>query len=1139
MGKNKEYELAIKIAGEVEKSFYESTKLTKKELRDMAKQAALTAQASEAMYGAASEHIMSMKNIFSQKNMKDIEPFFTGMEDVAVKSFKAISAAAAASGAVISSGLIASVNVGSEFESAFAGVEKTVDASNTELARMRDNIREMVKNEIPMAAAELSAIAESAGQLGIKNENIISFTGTMANMSVATDLDSDEAAAEFAKFANITNMSQDYFGNLGSSVVDLGNNMATQESNIVGMGMRIAAAGNQINLSEADIMAYAASLSSVGIEEEAGGTAFSKFIKNMQMAVETGNKLKEYASVAGMTGEEFKQAFGEDATKAINAFLAGLNDEERNGKTAIAVLDEMGLTADRMSDTLLRASNASGMFDEALELSTKAWDENTALANEAAMRYRTFENQCQMTQNKLNDLGITVYYGLRPALTEGISLVNGFIDTNLAAELDSLSKKVPTMTREAKEMASTISEFAQPFLAVGGFLKDNPGLLVGTIMGVGTSLATYKVASGILAVASAFKALNPAGMAILGIGGVAGVITGIGTAVKKAAADAKQANLAAHFGDISLSMVELQETAAFIAQSQNFEQLREAMTAMGMTEEIESEIRSMTEALNKMDWKVSIGMELTESEQEEYRKQIENFISSTQEYLTNEQYALNLSVNVLFGEDSKKGNAVMDAADDYFTKKQKELAKYQEDMQKLQDEYFSDGFLSSEESAEIAELREKIYQLQMDLTGNEYASNLDAITRKYQKGNLDADSMINLISEVTTESTKQASEYEKNYRNVLNKYGGIFSGEQYDTEAADATTAYLLQEVSREAQALQAEMNLIREAYREEFDPLIREMQQLADTETGNILRDVALGGAPNLHLEDFGESIVKSSDVSKDTRDAWADIYEPISSQYEHLIELERQLASYNIAIPDEVREIMATTGAFGGIAGDSEAASSLAGQLMAGKEEYQKYGEMIVEGGGYIPEQWAAVFSDGVAEYQSVINEAAKLSGNEASSEYVEECRKVFENAAFSIPVNIVQNGIGIAESNLVGHKDGGIFASPHLAWVAEAGYPESIIPLNGSKEAMDLWLKTGELMGMDGLTGGSEPLIDDIAELAYSGGGETVLQIDNSRIIYYNGSESSKEELENILEDENEKFARLMEIYLSNNRRTRFYD
>lgn len=1139
MGKNKEYELAIKIAGEVEKSFYESTKLTKKELQDIAKQAARTAQAAQAVSKEASEHMMLMKDIFSQKNMKGIEPFFTGLENAAVKSFRAVSAAAMASGAVISSGLIASVNVGSEFESAFAGVKKTVNASNTELAMMRDNIREMAKNEIPMAAAELSAIAESAGQLGIKNENIIGFTGTMANMSVATDLDSDEAAAEFAKFANITKMSQDYFSNLGSSVVALGNNMATQESNIVGMGMRIAAAGNQINLSEADIMAYAASLSSVGIEEEAGGTAFSKFIKNMQMAAETGRQLKEYASVAGMTGEEFKQTFSEDATKAINAFLVGLNDEERNGKTAIAVLEDMGLTADRMSDTLLRASNASGMFDEALELSAKAWDENTALANEAAMRYQTFENQCQMTQNKLEDIGITVYDNLRPALTEGISLVNGFIDTNLAGEIDSLSKKVPTITREAKEMAATISEFAQPFLAVGGFLRDNPGLLVGTIAGVGTSLATYKVASGISAVTNAFKALNPAGMAILGLGGVAGVITGISKSVKKAAEDAKQANLAAHFGDISLSMAELQETAAFIARGSDFQEMQEAIAAMGMAEEVEKEIRSTTEALNKMDWKVSIGMELTESEQEEYRNQIESFISSTQEYLTNEQYALNLSVNVLFGEDSKKGNAVMDAADDYFANKQKELVKYQEDMRKLQEEYFADSFLSPEEAAEIAELREKISQLQMDLTGNEYASNLDAITRKHQGSDLDADSIINLISEVSSESDKQAAENEKNYRSVLNQYDRIFSGEQYNIEADDATTAHLLQEAHRVTQALQTEMNLIKEAYGEEFDPLIREMQQLADTETGNILRDVALGAAPNLHLEDFGESIVKSSDVSKDTRDAWADIYEPMSSQYKYLIDLDRQLAGYKIEIPEEVRETMATVGAFGGIAGDSEAASSLAGQMMREKEEYQKYGEMIVEGGGYIPEQWASVFSEGVAEYQSVINEAAKLSGNEASNEYVEECRRVFENAAFSIPVNIIQNGIGIAESNLVGHKDGGIFNTPHMAWVAEAGYPESIIPLNGSKEAMDLWLKTGELLGMDGLTGGPEPLIDDISELAYSGSGETVLQIDNSRIIYYNGSDSSREELEAILEDENEKFARLMETYLSNNRRKRFYD
>ncbi len=501
MPKSKEYELAIKIAGEVEKSFYESTKLTKKELRDIAKQAAKSAELANGTYGSMGQKI--------SRGLKDAEPAFSGLEKAAKASFKSIELMAGMAGAGISAGLIGSIHVGSEFESAFAGVKKTVNATSEELAQMRADLRRMAKEEIPMTAAELSAIAESGGQLGIRNENIIEFSATMANMDVATNLTSDEAATEFAQFANIVNMQQDKFDELGSTVVELGNNMATTESDIVSMGMRIAAAGNQVKLSEPDIMAYSAALSSVGIEAEAGGTAFSKMLTKLQMAVETGEGLKNYAKVAGMTGSEFKKAFTEDATTAINAFLSGLGDTERNGKSAIAVLDEMGLTEVRLRDTLLRASNASGMFEDALEMASDAWEENTALTKEAEQRYKTLESQTQMTKNKITDLGISVYDDLRPGLTEGIGLVNEFIDSMAGNEdaigdmIESATKKLPTMVRKTKEAGEAIGDFAEPFLAVGGWLADNPGVITGAIAGIGSALTAYKVAFGVSALVSA------------------------------------------------------------------------------------------------------------------------------------------------------------------------------------------------------------------------------------------------------------------------------------------------------------------------------------------------------------------------------------------------------------------------------------------------------------------------------------------------------------------------------------------------------------------------------------------------------------------------------------------------------------
>ena len=85
------------------------------------------------------------------------------------------------------------VTVGLNFEGAFAGARKTVDATEEEFEQFESGLREM-STQMPVAASELAAIAEAAGQLSIKNENLLSFTETMAHLGVTTNLTSQEAA---------------------------------------------------------------------------------------------------------------------------------------------------------------------------------------------------------------------------------------------------------------------------------------------------------------------------------------------------------------------------------------------------------------------------------------------------------------------------------------------------------------------------------------------------------------------------------------------------------------------------------------------------------------------------------------------------------------------------------------------------------------------------------------------------------------------------------------------------------------------------------------------------------------------------------------------------------------------------------
>lgn len=374
---------------------------------------------------------------------------------VASKAFTALT-----TGVTALSGVV--IKMGVDFESAFAGVEKTVDASAEELAGFRERIRDLSK-EIPLAATEIAGIAEAAGQLGIKNENLIEFTRTMADLGVATNMTSDQAATSLARFANVAGMSQDQFDRLGSVIVDLGNNLATSESEIVDMGMKLVGAGTQLHLSEAQILGMAGALSSVGIEAEAGGTAFSTLMSKMQLAVETGNgSLKDFAQIAGMSAGDFKKAFKEDAAGAIIAFVQGLKEANEKGESSIKVLDDMGITEVRMRDALLRASGASDLFAKSMDTASEAWEKNIALTEEANKRYDTTESKLTLLQNSLSDTAISAYdkfrEPFRKAIEGGIKAIDELQDSlengKLGATVDELAKEMSSFAESGINLGS-------------------------------------------------------------------------------------------------------------------------------------------------------------------------------------------------------------------------------------------------------------------------------------------------------------------------------------------------------------------------------------------------------------------------------------------------------------------------------------------------------------------------------------------------------------------------------------------------------------------------------------------------------------------------------------------------------------
>lgn len=397
-----------------------------------------------------------------------------------------------------------------DFESAITGVAKTTDLTDEELAAMSDSIKAL-STEIPATTEEIAAVTEAAGQLGIQKDALLDFTEIMTMLGTATNMTADEAATSLARFANITGMATDNYGRLGSVIVDLGNNFATTESEIVAMGTRLASAGKLAGLTEPEIMALAAAMSSVGIEAEAGGTAMTQTLNAIEKAVaKGGDDLAEFARIAGMSSEEFSSAWKNDAMSALTSFISGLGKLDEQGESTVLVLEDLGLTGIRQSNMLKALGLAADQMTGAVNTANTAWQQNTALTNEANKRYATAQSRLTMMQNAYNNLKVAIGDAYTPALSEAYG-----VGTKVLNSITAFIQKNPALV-------NAITAFA------------------GVIGAVVAALAAYAVAAKIAATASAIlTAAIPGVNVIMGVtAAVAAITAGIVALATAAANDA-------------------------------------------------------------------------------------------------------------------------------------------------------------------------------------------------------------------------------------------------------------------------------------------------------------------------------------------------------------------------------------------------------------------------------------------------------------------------------------------------------------------------------------------------------------------------------------------------------------------------
>jgi TP901 family phage tail tape measure protein len=318
----------------------------------------------------------------------DVASAYQQMSTIAVASIRAVTGTAIA------------------YERAFADVIRTTDfvsIKTGEAARvMRVDLTQLA-NEIPLTFGKITEIATIGNQLNIAQADLEDFTATVAKFSATTDVSTESAAMSFGRIGELLNVSD--YNALGSAIAFAGVNAVATETQILAVSKEIATTAKQAKFAAPDVIGLATALSSLGIAPEAArGSIIRSFAAINKAISENGEDLGKYASLAGMSAEEFGSTWNENGATAFDALLKGLQASSDAGNNLDSVLRDLGVKNVRDIQTLLKLGDNYEVYASSIRDSNKAYEEGTFLGESYSIIQETLAAKLLVVQNQLQNL---------------------------------------------------------------------------------------------------------------------------------------------------------------------------------------------------------------------------------------------------------------------------------------------------------------------------------------------------------------------------------------------------------------------------------------------------------------------------------------------------------------------------------------------------------------------------------------------------------------------------------------------------------------------------------------------------------------------------------------------------------------
>lgn len=425
----------------------------------------------------------------------------------------------------------ATIDAATTIDSALTDVRKTVDGTEEQYQALKDAAIEYSKTN-GVTAEQVLEVQALGAQLGYARDELEMIGRVGSGLDIATDMNAEKATTDMAQFANITGMAHDQTENYASTIVALGNNTATTESKISDMAQRIAAAGSQVGMSQSEILGLSAALSSVGMEAEAGGTAISTIMSNIDKDVATNSdRVADWAATAGMSAKQFADEWRSNPVHALQEVLAGMQDATEAGGNMSVILEDLGVKSIRQTDALKRLAGNSDLVRETVTLANQAWEENTALSEEVANKNDSLAAKMQMLQNRITAVMEQIGKPLADALLDIMDAAQPLFDA-----IESGAQAFADMDEGQQKLIVTAGLLAAaigPVSSVMGRIIEDTGSVISAFGSAAEGFVTFKTALGegfsvmeSLELASDGLAVTITGGLQAGLVGLAAVVAG-------------------------------------------------------------------------------------------------------------------------------------------------------------------------------------------------------------------------------------------------------------------------------------------------------------------------------------------------------------------------------------------------------------------------------------------------------------------------------------------------------------------------------------------------------------------------------------------------------------------------------------